>query len=81
MYDEIFKNVDGVVARCIIVPDGGGYFEGVKSVEEFSEERIVLQMSKRIVEVEGIDLSIGKYCDGDIQLCGKIRSVRVLLEG
>ena len=66
------------MARCIIVPDGGGYFEGVKSVEEFSPQRIVLHMSKRAVEVEGIGLSIEKYCDGDLQICGKIQSVRVL---
>ncbi len=79
LYDEIFKNADGgALARCVIVPCGGGYFEGVKAVGEFSPERIVLCFPKESVEVEGVALTIKKYCDGDLQLTGKIRSLRVL---
>ena len=81
LYDEIFKNADGgALARCVIVPYGGGYFEGVKAVGDFSPERIVLYFSKESVEVEGVSLTIKKYCDGDLQLTGKIRSLRVIDE-
>ena len=39
LYEEIFKDVDGVFfARCSVIPRGGGYFEGVKAVEDFSDE-------------------------------------------
>ena len=73
LYDEIFKNADGVaLSRCIVVPNGGGYFEGVKAVGDFSPERVVVCFPKEAVTVEGEHLSIKKYCDGDLQLSGKI---------
>jgi hypothetical protein len=79
LYDELFKSVDGVAsARCNIVPRGGGYFEGVKAVGDFSAERIVLYFPRESVEVEGVALTIKKYCDGDLQLAGKIHALRVL---
>ncbi len=79
LYDEIFKNADGnAFSRCIIVPKGGGYFEGVKRVDDFSLERIVLRFAKDSVAVEGKELSIKKYCDGDLQLSGEIYGLQVL---
>lgn len=81
LYDEIFKDADGGSFRkCIVVPNGGGYFEGVKSVGDFSPERVVLCFPKLKVELEGSDLSIKKYCDGDLQLKGKIFSLKVIDE-
>ena len=76
LYEEIFKSTDGVgLARCTIVPDGGGYFEGVKSIGDFSSERIVVCFAKQTVAVVGKNLSIKKYYDGDLQLSGKIAEV------
>ena len=80
LYDEIFKNADGgALRKCIVVPGGGGYFEGVKSVEDFSPERVVLCFPKDRVAVEGKALCIRKYCEGDLQLDGRIFSLQVLL--
>ena len=79
LYDELFKNVDGAsLSRYTIVPAGGGYFEGVKAVGDFSPERIVLFFPRESVEVEGENLTIGKYCDGDLRILGKIRLVRLI---
>ena len=79
LYDEIFKSAEGAaLSRCIIVPRGGGYFEGVKAVGDFSSERIVLYFPRESVAVEGEDLSIGKYYDGDLRLTGRIFCVRIL---
>ena len=79
LYDEIFKSVDGIsLARCIFVPNGGGYFEGVKTVGDFSPEKIVLYFPRESVEIEGEELSIKKYCDGDLELSGKIVCLRVV---
>ena len=79
LYDEIFKSAEGVaLSRFTIVPRGGGYFEGVKAVGDFSPVRIVLYFPRESVEVEGEELSIGKYCDGDLRLSGRILSVRLL---
>ena len=79
LYDEIFKDADGdSFSRCIFVPDGGGYFEGVKSVADFTADRVVLCFPRKTVEILGVGLSIKKYCDGDLQLCGRIHSCAVI---
>ncbi len=73
LYGEIFKDADGgALSRCTLVPKGGGYFEGVKAVEAFSSTRIVLCFPQNSVEVEGKNLSVKKYCDGDLHLVGEI---------
>ena len=80
LYEEILKSTDGVsISRCIFVPNGGGYFEGVKCVEDFSPERIVLRFSQGQTAIEGIGLFIKKYCDGDLQIGGRIRSCELLI--
>ncbi len=81
-YEEIFKNADGAAfARCTVVPNGGGYFEGVKAVGDFSSERIVVCFPRATVEVEGLELSIKKYYDGDLHISGKIVSWKLLDNG
>ena len=78
LFDEIFKNDTlASLSRCVLIVGGGGYFEGVKTVGDFTPERIVLYFPKEMVEIEGENLSIGKYCDGDLRLLGTIRSWRI----
>lgn len=82
LYDEIFKDPnDGACSRCIVVPGGGGYFEGVRSVGDFSAEKIVIYFPRQAVEIEGTELTIKKYYDGDLQIGGRVTSVRVVLPG
>ena len=77
LYDELFKNADGVGgARCVIVPLGGGYFEGVKAVGELSPTRILLYFQNTEILVLGERLTVEKYCDGDLQIRGNIHCVR-----
>ncbi len=78
LYDEIFKTTDGALSRCYFVPGGGGYFEGVKAVGDFSPERVTVCFPRSEVEVAGEGLTIRKYCDGDLELSGKIFSLRVI---
>lgn len=79
LYGEIFKNAaDNAFSRCVITPCGGGYFEGVKAVEDFSLQRIVICFPRQRVEILGEGLSVKKYCDGDLQVLGKILSLNVL---
>ena len=82
LYEEILKSVDGAsISRCILVPNGGGYFEGVKSVEDFSPQRIVLRFSQGQTVIEGVGLFIKKYCDGDLEILGKINAFYLLKDG
>ena len=79
LYEEICKSVDGALANgCVIVPNGGGYFEGVKCVEDFSPERLTLRFFDCQAAVEGRGLSIKKYGDGDLEISGKITAFYLL---
>ncbi len=82
LYEEIFEGTDGAFAgaKCIVVPKGRGYFEGVQSVGEFTEERVLLRLKSCELQIEGKSLSIAKYCDGDLSLSGEIYAVKVLSE-
>ena len=77
---EIFKNTDTALWRCTFVPGGEGYFEGVKAVGDFSDTQIVLYYPHTTIELEGEQLSIDKYCDGDLRVKGKIRAIRTIDE-
>ena len=79
LFDELFKDAEGgAVSRCTVVPGGGGYFEGVKSVGHISTEKIVVYFPKQTVEVEGKNLAIKKYYDGDLQIGGRVTCVKVV---
>ncbi len=82
MLDELFKNTEGeAFTRCTVVPFGGGYFEGVKALGDYSSERIVLCFPRCSVEIEGTELTIRKYCDGDLHILGQIVAVKMIREG
>ena len=80
LHEELFRGVDALTsARYTVTVNGGGYFQGVKAVGDFSPERIVICFPKDEVEAVGRGLSIKKYCDGDLELSGCLLSVRVLI--
>lgn len=84
LYEEISKLLDGeafALSRCLLIPLGGGYFQGVKAVGDFSDERIELYFPTVKICVLGKGLCIKKYCDGDLVLSGKITCVQTQEEG
>lgn len=87
LYSEILKKLGGgeteemfAGARYTVLPGRGGYFEGVRTVNEFSSERILVCFRRAVLEIEGSGFIIEKYCDGDLELSGKIVSLK-LTEG
>ena len=78
LYEEIYETY--AEARCAFLPNGGGYFQGVKGLGSLSETEIVLLFKKTKVEVLGSGLSIKKYYDGDMEIVGRIFSVSVAKE-
>lgn len=84
LHNEIFKRVDGafdLMPKCLIVPNGNGYFQGVKTMGEFSDTRVEIYfqgLRPLRAEVIGQALTVLKYCDGDLELGGKIVSFCVL---
>ena len=57
------------------VLEGGGYFQNVKRIEEFSSETILLRGKKGKVRLIGRDLSLSKYYAGDVAVLGEILKV------
>lgn len=77
LQDELFKSANGWTgARYTVAVQGGGYFQGVKAVGDFSPQNIVLYCPNAWLEVQGEGLIIRKYADGDLELGGKIVCVR-----
>ena len=64
--------------RCSVLLGGGGYFQGVKGVNEFTSEKIVLCFKGGEVEVTGKSFSIAKYQQGDLEIAGEIYSFSYL---
>ena len=60
-----------------VVPSFGAYFRSVKSVNEYSAEKIVLTVRKTAVTVEGEGLEIGSYFEQDIFIKGNIKVVKI----
>ena len=78
LHEELFKDSDALLgARYTVAVQGGGYFQGVKAVGDFSPQLVVLYFPNGWLEVQGEGLFIKKYADGDLELGGKIVSVRV----
>lgn len=60
-----------------IVPSFGGYFRSVKSIAEYSPEKMVLLQKKTSIVLEGENLQVGKYFEEDIFIKGNIKVIKV----
>lgn len=60
-----------------IVPDFGGYFKCVKAICEYSPEKLILQVGKSCLHIDGKGLAVGKYFQGDLFVSGCIEGVRI----
>ena len=61
-----------------VIDGKGGYFQNVKRLLEFSENKIVFKGRKGAVSVEGEKLSLGKYFAGDAAVLGNIHKIERL---
>lgn len=60
---------------CYTVLEGGGYFQNVKRIEEFSGECVLLRGKKGKVRIVGENLSLSKYYAGDVAVHGEIQRI------
>lgn len=79
LLSEIKKNFSSEESafrvQYTVVDGGGGYFQNVKRLLEFSPTVIVLKGGKGSLRVEGENLSLGKYFQGDLVVHGTILKV------
>lgn len=61
--------------RITVFGGRSGYFEGIKGIASFAETEVVLFLKKGRLTVTGEGLSLGKFCEGDLVICGRIRKV------
>lgn len=59
-----------------VVPGFGGYFRSIKSVSEYSEQKIVLLQRKRALTLEGENLEVGSYFEEDVFIKGDIKVIK-----
>lgn len=62
--------------RVLLLGDRAGYFESVKSVISYSQTKIELAVKNSLLTIDGENLFIKKFCEGDVVICGKILSVK-----
>ena len=82
LFSELF-GADEVLtgARVIWNVDGESYLQGIKSVVEFTQEKIVVRTGAGLVVVQGNALTIKKYADGDLQIGGRVTSLSLPEKG
>ncbi len=51
------------------------YFENVKELKSFSQQKVELRLKEGEISVEGEGLCIKKYCIGDVAITGRIKSI------
>ncbi len=79
LFSEIIKafgkEEDSSRVQYTVLDGGGGYFQNVKKILEFSENAIVFSGRRGAVRIEGEGLSLGKYYLGDAVVRGRILRV------
>ena len=63
--------------RIMILGSKAGYFENIKSIKSYDKKEIRLAVKCGVIVVTGENLSIRKYCEGDVLVLGAINSVKV----
>lgn len=62
--------------RAVMLGDNAFYLEGVVSILDFTSQEITVRLKKGGVTLLGEDFKIVKYSQGDLAVCGKIKSVQ-----
>lgn len=74
---EIGEGFDLLPFRAVLFGDRSVYIENVKSIKSYSKEKIELCLKRGYVVITGEELSIKKYCLGDLAICGKIKGFSI----
>lgn len=67
---------DGLNA-ITLVPCSCCYLKNIKTITDFSTQRISMKTGKKNVVVEGENLQVGEYFEGDLIIKGDVRAVKI----
>lgn len=78
LLEQILGELGGDTLKSFtVIPQFGGYFRSIKSVKEFSSEKIVLVQKQAVFTLEGENMDIGSYFEEDIFIKGDIRDIKI----
>lgn len=61
--------------RAVIFGEHAVYLENVKNIVSFDSKEIVVLLKSGGLKIYGSNLSVKKYCIGDLVVCGKIKGI------
>lgn len=78
LLEQILGEMGGDTLKSFtVIPQFGGYFRSIKSVKEFSAEKIVLVQKHCVFTLEGENMDIGSYFEEDILIKGDIKDIKI----
>lgn len=78
LLEQILNEMGADTLKSItLVPGMCCHLKSVRAVVEFSAQKIELKVGKMRVTLEGNDMQIGEYFEGDILVKGDIRGIKI----
>ena len=78
LLEQIMQELGGDTLKAFtVVPRFGGYFRSIKSIAEYSPQKIVLRLKKFDITLSGEDMQVGKYFEEDIFIKGNIEGIQI----
>lgn len=78
LLEQILSELGADGAKSItLVPESCCYLKSVKSVASFSPSKIAVKVGKLDVTVEGENMEIGGYFEGDLIVRGRVTGVKI----
>lgn len=78
LLEQLFLELGGEPLKTFVIqPSFGGYFRGVKNIDEYSSEKIILRLGGEVVTIEGEKLELCKYFQADAFVRGAIKGVKI----
>lgn len=78
LLEQILSDLGADMANSVtFVPGSCCYLKGVKSVLEFSADKIIILTGKCRISVRGGNLSVGSFFEGDLYVTGDVQGAGV----
>lgn len=78
LLEQILNEMGADTLKSItLIPNSCCYLKSVKSVVDFSPERMVLAVGKKRVTLEGDNMLLGEFFEGDLMVKGDIRVIKI----
>lgn len=75
--NEYLSEIGGSTHSFTVCIGSLAHFSHVKDIMSFSAERVVLKVGKHNVAVEGNNLTIDGFFDGDVIIHGSVTGVKI----